>query len=180
MLGRLYNGVCASLGAAASAQFPAFYTQYLQRVSGKLDQARADISTVVESARRRDMSVSDYLDVVARDGDEFSREWEPGARATYEALQRLEAAYAALSTADVFERPAVFAMYLRADTAQATLYDFTPALPLSMEGLGYAGAGVLIGIVFAWVSERPLVIWRKRRRARITRGQQDQKQSEDA
>ncbi len=178
MLGRVYNGVCASLGAAASAQFPAFYTQYLQRVSGQLDQARMDIAGVVESARNRGLSVSEYLDEVAEHGDEYSQEWEPGARTTYEALQNLEAAYTALRTADVFERPAVFFMHLRADTAQAALYDFTPALPLSMQGLGYAGAGVLIGIVFAWISERPLVLLRNRLRARGMRSRGEEKRGE--
>lgn len=179
MLGRLYNGVCATLGAAASAQFPAFYTQYLQHLSGRLHQARESLANVMAGADREGLSVPRYLDLAQSEGGSRTARIIEDHRATHETMERLETAYAALRGADAVERPIVFAAHLRSDIAQAAFHDFTPALPISIEGLVYAVAGVLIGIAAAWSSERPLVLLRRSRQARRTHLRRNTRRSDN-
>lgn len=172
MLSRILNGVCAVAGAGLLAQFPAFYRQYLQQVSGRLAQARADLRPVIEDAAARGLDVPEYLDRAAREGGALTGMLVEGYRGTWQAVQRLEASYAALASADVLARPAVFARHLDGAVAAQTLRDFAPALPLTAEGLAYAGTGVLAGIAVAWGLEWPWHIWRRRRRARRRTQQQ--------
>src|SRR3970282_1263368 len=59
---RLVNGIVAILGAAAGAQFPAFYQQYLQRLGGRLDQARIEAARLAGAAEAAGLRRADYLE----------------------------------------------------------------------------------------------------------------------
>jgi len=153
MLTRVLNGVCTIAGAAGVAQFPAFYRQYLQQISGRLAQAAEDLGPVIADARARGLSVPDYLARAAREGGDLTGTLVAGYRATWSSFQRLEQSYAALSQAAVVERPLAFLRYLQPEVAARTLRDFAPALPLTAEGLAYAAAGGLLGVLVAWALE---------------------------
>lgn len=146
MIGRLANALFGGAGALAAGQAPAFYAQYLQRLGGRLDQAVAAVERVRADAAGRGETLEDYIALSLSDAS--TRAQEAGQRAL-EAVQirdALREAYAALTVARPLERPVVFVEYLDTGLAQATLNDFAPALPVSLEGLIYAGAGLLIGL----------------------------------
>lgn len=174
MLARLINGLCAAAGAGAMAQFPAFYTQYLQHISGRLGQARADLAPVRQDAQQRGLEIAEYLERASREGGDLTATLVAGYRDAFESLTRLEQSYAALSAADPLTRPVALARHLHLEAARGTLADFAPALPLSAEGFVYAGVGLIAGLGLAWALERPYAVWcRRRARRRDTRDQQE-------
>jgi len=164
MLTRILNGLCAAAGAGGAAQFPAFYRQYLQQVSGRAAQAAEDLRPVIADAEARGLTVPDYLAQAAGEGGALTGTLVAGYRGAWETLRRLEEAYAALSGADVLARPVAFARHFDGGIAVRTFQDFAPALPLTTEGLAYAGVGALVGIAAAWGLEAPARAWRRRRR----------------
>jgi hypothetical protein len=166
MLARLTNGLFAAAGMAAFAQAPMLYRQYLQHLSGRLAQARADLAPVRDDARQRGLSIPDYLDRAAAEGGELTGTLVQGYRASFESLQRLEAAYGALREAGPLARPWVFFRHLQPEVLAGTLTDFSPGLPLSAEGGAYALAGILAGLGLLWALERPVHALRRRIGAR--------------
>ena len=171
MLARLANGLFAAAGAAGAAQFPAFYRQYLQHLSGRLAQARDDLAPVLDDARQRGLSLSEYLERAQAEGGELTGTLVAGYRSTHQAFERLQEAHRALSAAGPLERPLALARHLDMRIAEGTLEGFAPALPLSVEGGGYALAGLLLGLILVWTLERPAVALRRRRHIRRLRRQ---------
>jgi hypothetical protein len=164
MLARLANGLCGAAGAVVAAQFPAFYAQYLQNLSGRLAQVRADLAPVLADARARGLSLSEYLTRAEREGGELTGTLVAGYRSAYQALQRLETAHAALSEAGPLARPLAFLRHLDWAIAGSTADAFAPTLPLTAEGGTYALAGLLSGLGLLWLLERPWLLWRRRAR----------------
>lgn len=147
MLRRGSSALAALAGAVLLSQFPAFYDQYLQRLGGRLDQARIDIARIETAARQERLSVAEYIAVFLRDEQSPVRRHGGVMQAQFAELTRLETAFAALRDAPVAARPLRFAGHVEADAAQATLDDFQPALPLGTEGLAYALFGMLGGLL---------------------------------
>lgn len=164
MLTRILNGLLAAGGAAAAAQFPAFYRQYLQHLTGRLEQASADLAPVVRDAAARGLDLDAYLERARAEGGELTATLVAGYQQAFETLQRLQAAVAALARAGPLERPLAFARHFDPATAESTAAGFSPALPLSAEGVAYAGAGLVAGIALAWAVEQPVRIAARRRR----------------
>ncbi len=169
MLSRLITGVCAVAGTFAGAQFPAFYTQYLQHVSGRLTQVMRDLRPVLQDAQARGLSVPTYLERAAAEGGSYTRTMVQSDMQAYADLQRLEAAYSALSGAKPTMQPVALARHVNVADGQAVMRDFAPALPVTTEGITYAGAGLLLGLIAAWVLESPLRVWHDARRKRRLR-----------
>jgi hypothetical protein len=169
MFARLANGLFAAAGAAAAAQFPAFYRQYLQHLSGRLAQARDDLAPVLQDARERGLSLREYLARAEAEGGELTGTLVAGYRSTYQAFERLQAAHQTLSAAGPLERPLALARHLDMRIAEGTLNGFAPALPLTVEGGGYALTGLVLGLLTVWMLERPAVALRRRRHVRRLR-----------
>lgn len=177
MLSRLLTGICAVAGAFTGAQFPAFYTQYLQHVSGRLTQVMRDLRPILQDAQARGMDVATYLGRAAAESGDYTRQMVRGDIRAYADLKTLEAAYTALSDAGPAMQPVAFARHVSLADADVVLRHYSPSLPLSMEGMAYGGAGLLLGLFIAWVLESPLRVWhdmrRKRRQRQRRRVRQD-------
>ncbi|MEX0760083.1 MAG: DUF2937 family protein [Tistlia sp.] len=154
MIGRIVNGVFGAGGGALLSQFPAFFAQYRQQLAGRLAQARADLSRVTEEAAALGLSPEQYLDRAEAEGGQFTRVLVEGARQTLEALERLQAAYQAFATATPLGRPVVFARHVDQEILDSTAAHFQPAVPLTPEGLVYAGTGLLAGVALLALLER--------------------------
>ena len=164
MLRRLSYALSALLGAALLSQFPAFYDQYLQRLGGRLDQARIETARIAEAARQENLSLGAYIEVFLRDGKSPVRRQGRVMQAQYAELVRLETDFAALREAPALARPLRFAGHAAGDIAGRTFEDFRPALPLGAEGLSYALAGLLAGLAGAGAGGRALSAVARRRR----------------
>jgi hypothetical protein len=159
MFNRLFHSLGALAGGGAFSQFPEYYAHYVQRLGGRIDQARGRAAEIREDALAKGLSVEDYIADFLNSAPHSLE----GARMTESIfhLDRMEAAYNALRGATTLQRPLAFAEYVDTGLAEATLGDFAPALPLTPEGLVYAGCGALAGLLLCSVLRR--LVWRRRR-----------------
>lgn len=154
MIGRVMNGLFAAGGAAGLSQFPAFFAQYHQQLAGRLAQARADLSEVTEAAAKLGLTPEQYLARAEAEGGQFTRVLVAGARETLAAIERLQAAYDAFAVAAPLGRPFAVARHLDREVLDSTLAHFEPAVPVTPEGLVYAGIGLLLGVGLLALLER--------------------------
>ncbi len=154
MMRRLVNGLASLSGAAVLAQFPAFYGDYLQRLGGRLDQARVQIERLEQAARAESLPLADYIEVFLASAQSPVRRQGNVMLEQVGEFERLRDAAAALGQSPLLARPWRFAEHLDAELARATFGDFTPALPLGQEGLLYAAVGLLVGLALAGAGRR--------------------------
>jgi hypothetical protein len=159
MFARLFYSLGAATGGAAFSQFPEYYAHYVQRLGGRIDQARERAAEIHADAAEKGLSVEAYVETFLESAP-HSLEGARMAESIFR-LDRMEAAYAALRDAATLERPLVFAEHMNPSLVEATLGDFVPALPLTPEGFAYAGLGVLAGLVACFGTRR--VVRRGRR-----------------
>lgn len=139
------DGLAAVVGAALSSQIPEYVQQYMQRLGGHRDEAARHLLTL----RTQGVSASDVLLASAE------------ARA-----MTLAQALDALGSASDLARPIVFSRIMDPVIARATLDAFRPAVPLTVEGLVYAGVGLLVALLLLHLIAMPFVwLIRGRRRA---------------
>jgi len=161
MFARIFYSLGAIAGGAAFSQFPEYYAHYVQRLGGRIDQARLRAQEIREDAAEKGLSVEDYVETFL-ESRPHALEGERMAESIFQ-LDRMEAAYQALRNATTLERPLAFAEHLDTGLLEATLGDFAPALPLTPEGLAYAAAGGLAGLITCFGGRR---VVRRRRRHR--------------
>lgn len=147
VLGRIADALAGTAGAAALAQFPAFYQQYLQRLGGRLDQAMAAVERLQEAAAEQSLTLSAYVRYFLDASDPVFRREGQNLVATLTEAQDLKAAHAALEEASPVTRPMVFLDHVDPDLVTATFRSYVPALPIDSEGLAYAAIGLLTGLV---------------------------------
>ena len=168
MIARFTYGLAAVAGALCSAQFPAFYQQYLQRLGGRLDQAASDVARLVEDATRAGQTLEAYIQALMDSGGEAARQ------AALRELERvanaghLASAYERLADALPWQRPMVFAETFDPAIAQDTLAAFRPAFQLTPDSLAYGAAGLLLALCLCKVAEIATRRLRHPRRERAT------------
>jgi hypothetical protein len=151
----LIGAVIAALGAASTAQGPAFVQAYLQRLGGHIDEARrtlnelsgGDAARIVGDGQARDRLVEAFAD---RLGD-------------------LEASRSVIEGASPLWRPIALALHGDRDIASAAAEAFTPALPLDATSLIYAFVGLLIGWSVWELCQWPVKAKLRRRKAARSR-----------
>lgn len=151
--------LCGGAAAVAASLLPAFAAAYLQRLGGRLDEAR----DTLERIRSGEM-IPGAADSVRL---ELTRE-----QAAH--VAEVEAAYRAIADAAPTWRPVRVLLDLDWSVADGTLTDFIPALTLDSAGAVWALAGLVIGLglweliklpaVLVWRSEDPTTPRRPRRK----------------
>jgi hypothetical protein len=154
MFRRLVDGIFAIAGAAVLSQFPEFFRQYLQRLGGRLDQAALHEARIAAAAREHGLSIADFVQHLTANADAVVRSEGQNVLAALADVERLRVAYGVLAAAQPFERPLVWVRHFDEGVARATLDQFVPAVPLSTEGLLYAGLGMVIGLALLAGIER--------------------------
>jgi hypothetical protein len=132
-------------GAAGLSQFPEFSQQYMQRLGGKVEELTRFVEEFDADAQAVGLSRDQALIDLAKGGDIGAERAETMA-STIERQIRLSAALDELRGAGPFTRAYHASAFTDSELARGTLNDFKPALPLSFEGLVFAGFGFLAGI----------------------------------
>lgn len=164
MLTRAFRILAALFGAVLLSQFPAFYDQYLQRLGGRLDQARIENARLVEAARLENLSLDAYVAVFLNGAQSPVRRQGRLIQTQIRELTDLETAFAALRDAPIASRPLRFAAHAETDITRAAWHDFQAALPLGTEGLAYGFTGLLGGLLGARLTGRAVSAALRRRR----------------
>lgn len=144
-LSGLLDRAFALLGALLLAQFPQFYGQYLQRLGGHIDELRRTVEGYEQAAAALGVSLELYIEehlaaeseVITSSGEIISN--------LVERLWQLESSFQALIQAAPLTRWIVFVQHADWAVVRQCLHRFTPGIPTTVEGLVYAGAGLLLG-----------------------------------
>ena len=148
-LTRLFGGfasrVLAVALAVSAAQFPVYYTQYLQTLAGARQEASLRYAELLSEAGALNLGAEDSIVRHEENSDPVFQSSGRIHRTTLLRYQKLDAAWQALSGASGFERPLVLPRHFDRQLAQAVR--FTPGLPLTLE----AGAYALAGLLTAWL-----------------------------
>lgn len=151
-LDTLGGAVFAGVAGAAVSQFQAFVQQYVQRLGGHLDEAQRVYETIQNSERYRALA-AEARDVLLTDA--------------HARVEEIRAALDALDRAGLFAKPFVFIAHFDPGIASRTLESFSPALPVDMASLVYAGMGLIAGLVLWGIVKAPFaLIFRRRRKER--------------
>lgn len=152
---RLLDRVLCVLGAVGLSQAPEFFQQYLQRLGGHLDEARTALARFEVVARESGITLAQLIETTR------AQESAPVAKLgaviadTQTRVLQLEAAERALREASLWERPFVFFRHVDSDIAARAWEVFKPAVPVTTEGLVYAG----VGMVLALLIYQTTVVW---------------------
>jgi hypothetical protein len=137
------------LSAALFGQFPEYAQQYEQRLGGAVDELRiiaADFDRAAESAG---LTRQAALERYGATGDEFVAGRGVAMARVFLRLEELSATLAEVSGASGWERFRNLPRYLDTEIGGRTLEAYRPAVPVTVEGVAYAGAGLLLGYLFA-------------------------------
>jgi hypothetical protein len=141
------------------AQFPEFYQQYLQHLSGRLAEVRRRAHEIAADASAKGLDVESYIATFTGSPAHALE----GARMaeTLALSERLSVSYNALSTSDPWSRLPVFLRQFDGGLAGDTLRIFEPAVPLSTAGLLYALLGAGVGLLFVAGSAKAVTSLRR-------------------
>lgn len=168
-LGRIFDTILdrifAVTGALVCMQVPQFIQQYTDVMAGALSEATRQVETIRSTASQLGKSVEEFILKHLQSSDP---DFQASGRiydAQFERFHWLREAHTALSEASTWNKPFVFFSHLDSRLLQAV--DFQPGLPLSIEGLIYGIAGIIIGLfVYHMIIKIPVHIrnaFRKRR-----------------
>jgi Protein of unknown function (DUF2937) len=138
---RLLDRVLCVLGAVLFAQAPEFMQQYLQRLGGRLDEARRLLGQLGEVASRSGLTVDQLASQASSNPDPALARLGDVVGAASGRVASLASAQEALAHASALTRPFQFLAHFDPSIAGATLGDFRPAVPTTLEGLIYALIG---------------------------------------
>ena len=143
--GLLDRALCV-LGAVAFSQIPEFMQQYLQRLGGRLDEARRQLEQFRAAAEQSGLTLDQLVARATADSDPTIGRLGGLAAGAADRMNALAAADASIRHASLFARPFVFIRHLDPSIARATASIFRPAVPTTAEGAAYAVAGVALAL----------------------------------
>lgn len=149
---------------AALSQGPEFVQQYSQRLGGRVDELRGFVERFDRDAAASGMDRVTALSDYQTQPSQFVSARGRDAADTILRFERYDAHRTELLGAGPFERLFIFARNADSDVMAATAEDFQPAVPVTLEGIGHAGAGFAIGALGVGFVGR---LVRKRRERRI-------------
>ena len=167
---RLFDRVLCVAGAVLFSQGPEFMQQYLQRLEGHLDEARAELDQFRAAAAQAGLTLDQLVSAANRNPDPAMAKLAGVAQETAARVNQLASADAALRGASIAARPFVFFAHADWGMARATLRIFRPAVPTTLEGVTYAMVGVVVVLTLYHVAVRMPVARHFRRRAAARSG----------
>lgn len=151
-------------GAAGLSQFPEYSQQYIQRLSGAVDELETVVLQFDKDAVSVDMTREQALLALDGKGD-IATARARSMRGTIQRYESLGRNLAALKDADVTGRALNLWRFTDTEVAQKAWADFKPAVPLTLSGLTMAGIGFLGGwtvlALSTWILYR---LFRRRRK----------------
>ena len=157
---------CAMLGLAALSQFPEFAQQYRQRIGGGIDELATVIADFDKDAAERGLNREQGLVALGNSVEELPQLRAKSMRKTIDRFENLTDQRDALEQAAPAWRPIHVLKYPDPQTLKGAWEIFEPAVPLTLAGLIWGGAGALgAGLI----GRAPVSLTRRARRRRQDR-----------
>jgi hypothetical protein len=141
----------ASLGgvllALVLSQFPEYAQQYAQRLGGAVDELRIVTEEFDRAAAAGGLDRAAALERYNASNDEFLAGRGTSMTATFQRYEQLSTTLERIQGAGPAERFASLRYYFDTDIGRRTLEAYKPAVPVTLEGFLYAGAGFLLGFL---------------------------------
>ncbi len=147
MLRQVIAGIGGLALATTLSQFPEYAQQYTQRLGGAVDELRVITEDFDRAAEAGGMNRQGALDRYNASSDEFLAGRGDSMALTFIRYEQLSDTLARIEGAGPIERLQTLPAYLDTDIGRRTLENYKPAVPVTMEGLLYAGGGFLLGYV---------------------------------
>jgi len=145
---RAIAGLGGIVLAAGLSQFPEYAQQYTQRLGGAVDELRVITEDFDRAARASGLDRQDALARYNASSDAFLAGRGDSMALTFVRYEQLSDTLARIQGAGPVERLQTLPAYLDTDIGRRTLENYRPAMPVTMEGALYAGAGFILGYLF--------------------------------
>jgi hypothetical protein len=159
---QLITLVVTGAGAVVMSQAPEFAQQYRQRLGGALEELAEVVAGFDADAARYNLDREQALEIHRQATEPFLRDRGVSMEAVLRRLDRLHAQARHFEELPPFLRPVALAYPPDERVLEGTFQDFRPAVPVTVDGAVWAGAGGFVG----WLMGRILTLpFRRRRRA---------------
>jgi hypothetical protein len=139
-------GSLVGLGLAIIlSQFPEYAQQYTQRLGGAVDELKIVTEEFDRAATTGGLTRVQALERYNASNDDFLAGRGTSMTATFQRYEQLSSTLAQIEGAGAYERLRSLPVYFDTDIGQRTLENYKPAVPVTLEGLAYAGVGFAIG-----------------------------------
>ncbi|WP_082555274.1 DUF2937 family protein [Devosia sp. Root635] len=142
---RMIAGIGGLGLALVLSQFPEYAQQYTQRLGGAVDELRVITEDFDRAAAEGGLDRATALGRYEASNDDFLAGRGTSMSATFQRYEQLSATLARIENADAIERFQALPAYLDSDIGQRTLESYKPAVPVTLEGILYAGGGFILG-----------------------------------
>lgn len=127
------------------SQFPEYAQQYTQRLGGAVDELRIVAEDFERGAGEAGLTRQEAIARYEAAADPFLQERGVSMDRTLARYAELSAILARLRGADAWGRAQMLPELLDSEIGARTLGDFQPAVPVTIEGFAWAGAGFALG-----------------------------------
>jgi hypothetical protein len=143
--------VAGLVGAAILCQEPEFLQQYRQRLDSAIDVLQQQARDFDATAAGQSLDRAGALERLKRNADPLAAAQGTDREAAFGRLNQLRQEQAELDEPNPARRFGLLLSNLDRPVAEATLRNFVPAAPLSLEGGVFALAGLLAGMLAGFV-----------------------------
>jgi len=134
------------LGLAVTlSQFPEYAQQYSQRLGGAVDELRVITEDFDRAAAIGGLDREQALARYGASSDTFLAGRGDSMAGTFSRYEQLRDTLARIQSAGPVERFQLLPAYMDSDIGLRTIENYQPAVPVTMEGVLYAGGGFLVG-----------------------------------
>jgi hypothetical protein len=143
----LIDRIFAVSFAVIFAQMPQFIAQYLQRLGGHLDELSRIISQYRDGAKLSGKTLEQFIATHLNSGIPDFMGTGRMMEANLSRYDTLSQSLEAIRTASATVKPFVFIKNADFPIVKGTFLNFTPGVPVTIEGAVYAFCGLITGII---------------------------------
>jgi hypothetical protein len=170
MIRRFIAGAGGLALAIVLSQFPEYAQQYTQRLGGAVDELRVITEDFDRAAEAGGLDRQAAIQRYNASNDEFLAGRGTSMTATFQRYDTLNRTLAEIQGAGPVERLQSLPAYLDTDIGRRTLENYRPAMPVTIEGILYAGAGFILGyLTLSGLLRFASLPLKRRDRIRVTR-----------
>lgn len=142
---RIIAGIGGLGLALVLSQFPEYAQQYTQRLGGAVDELQREVAQFDADATAGGLDRAQALERYTVSNDDFLAGRGQSMTYTLQRYDELSATLTRIRNAGPIERFQQLPSYLDSDIGGRTLEAYQPAMPVTIEGLVYAGGGFAAG-----------------------------------